>query len=222
MYNFNKETLQLNEFITIQYKAVGGFPETARGTHLICCRWVTRPTWKWRNSGNAEYRNPGFQRRQVTHYVHWATQPYSETLLTFQSLVYVPTCSSFKTNTFCPHIVLLVCCLTDLNTNSDCFLQQHWLIAFYNRGEVCLLGGTDSNTVELHLSVLNGTVRHSDMRKIRIIGSFVGNMLHWQFEVRLLLFILHVRTGVSTFRLRLIWSSRRHKTDPTSCNFKAS
>ena len=83
---------------------------------------------------------------------------------------------------------------TDLNTNSDCFLTQHSLIGFNNRDEACLLGSTNSITVELHLSGLNGTVRQPHMRKIRIIGSFVENRLHWLFEIRLLLFI--VSTGV--------------------------
>jgi hypothetical protein len=46
-------------------------------------------------------------------------------------------------------------------------------------------------------SGLIGTARFPDMRKIRIIGSFVENRLHWQFEVRLLLFI--VCTGYKTF-----------------------
>ena len=43
-------------------------------------------------------------------------------------------------------------------------------------------------TVELHLSGLIGTASQPDTRKIRIIGSFFENRLHWQFEVRLLLF----------------------------------
>jgi len=38
-------------------------------------------------------------------------------------------------------------------------------------------------TVELHLSGLIGTARHPDMQKIRIIGFFFENRLHWQFEV---------------------------------------
>jgi len=37
--------------------------------------------------------------------------------------------------------------------------------------------------MELHLSGLIGTVKHPDMQKIRIIGFFFENMLHWQFEV---------------------------------------
>ena len=39
------------------------------------------------------------------------------------------------------------------------------------------------NTVELHLSELNGMTSHHDMQKIRIIGFFFQNRLHWQFEV---------------------------------------
>jgi len=44
------------------------------------------------------------------------------------------------------------------------------------------------STVELHLPVLTGTASHPDMHKIRIIGFFFENRLHWQSEVRLLLF----------------------------------
>jgi len=50
------------------------------------------------------------------------------------------------------------------------------------------------NTLELHLSGLIGTASDPDTQKIRIIGFFSGNRLHWQFEVRLLLFT--VRTCV--------------------------
>jgi len=39
------------------------------------------------------------------------------------------------------------------------------------------------NTLELRLSGLNGMTRHQDMQKIRIIGFFFENRLHWQFEV---------------------------------------
>ena len=35
--------------------------------------------------------------------------------------------------------------------------------------------------VEFHLSGLNGTTRHPDMQKIRIIGFFFENTLYWQF-----------------------------------------
>jgi len=43
-------------------------------------------------------------------------------------------------------------------------------------------------TAELLLSGLNGMASHLDMQKIRILGFFFENRLHWQFEVRLLLF----------------------------------
>jgi len=43
-------------------------------------------------------------------------------------------------------------------------------------------------TVELHLSGFIGTASHPDMLKIRIIRFFYEDRLHWQFEVRLLLF----------------------------------
>ena len=35
--------------------------------------------------------------------------------------------------------------------------------------------------VELHLSGLTGTARHPDKQKVRIIGFFFLNRLHWQF-----------------------------------------
>ena len=38
-------------------------------------------------------------------------------------------------------------------------------------------------TVALRLSGLIGTASHTDMQKIRIIGFFFENRLHWQFEV---------------------------------------
>ena len=44
------------------------------------------------------------------------------------------------------------------------------------------------NTVGLHLSGLIGTACHPVMQIIRIIRLFFKNRLHWQFEVRLLLF----------------------------------
>ena len=40
-----------------------------------------------------------------------------------------------------------------------------------------------TNTVELHLSALNGTTSHPDIQKINIIVFFFVNRLHWQFEV---------------------------------------
>jgi len=39
------------------------------------------------------------------------------------------------------------------------------------------------NTVELHLSGLIRTASHPDRQKIRIIGFYFENGLHWQFEV---------------------------------------
>jgi len=35
--------------------------------------------------------------------------------------------------------------------------------------------------VELHLSGFIGTARHPGMQKIRIIGFFFENRLHWKF-----------------------------------------
>ena len=44
------------------------------------------------------------------------------------------------------------------------------------------------NTAELQFSGLIGTASHPDMQKIRKIGFFLENMLHWQVAVQLLLF----------------------------------
>jgi hypothetical protein len=57
--------------------------------------------------------------------------------------------------------------------------------------------------LELHLPSLIGTARHPDSQKNWINGLFFENRLHWQFEVRLLLFT--VCTCVWNFRPRLIW-----------------
>jgi hypothetical protein len=49
-------------------------------------------------------------------------------------------------------------------------------------------GNKNAYKVELHLYGLIGTASHPDMQKIRIIGFFFENRLHWQFEVGPLLF----------------------------------
>jgi hypothetical protein len=38
-------------------------------------------------------------------------------------------------------------------------------------------------TAVIYLTGLIGNPRHPDMQKIRIIGFFFENRLHWQFEV---------------------------------------
>jgi hypothetical protein len=43
------------------------------------------------------------------------------------------------------------------------------------------------STVELHLSGLTGKASHPEMKKIRIIGFFFDNRLHWQFEAEKIL-----------------------------------
>jgi hypothetical protein len=48
--------------------------------------------------------------------------------------------------------------------------------------------------VQLHLPGLIGTANHLDKQKIRIIEIFLEHKLHWQLEVRLLLFT--VRTCI--------------------------
>ena len=57
---------------------------------------------------------------------------------------------------------------------------------------------TLQNTVELHLPGLIGTASHLDMQKVRIIGFCFENGLHWEFEIRLLLFIVYLRLNLST------------------------
>jgi len=52
--------------------------------------------------------------------------------------------------------------------------------------------------VELHLPGLIGTANHPDMQKIRIMGFFFENGLHWQYEILLLLFIVYLRLNIST------------------------
>ena len=47
-----------------------------------------------------------------------------------------------------------------------------------------------SNKVELHLSGLIETASHPDKQKIWVIEFIFDNRLHWQFEVRLLLFTI--------------------------------
>jgi hypothetical protein len=53
-------------------------------------------------------------------------------------------------------------------------------------------------TVELHLSGLIGTASHPVMQKIRIIGFFFENGLHWQYEILLSLFTVYLRLNIST------------------------
>jgi hypothetical protein len=57
----------------------------------------------------------------------------------------------------------------------------HYISAHYNGNSEA----PDENitTVELHLSGLIGTVSHPDMQKIRMIGLFFENRLHWLFEM---------------------------------------
>jgi hypothetical protein len=72
------------------------------------------------------------------------------------------------------------------------FCTQHWYqpdrIYFFSveRNNIFSVE-INYNTVDLHLSGLIGTPKHSDTQKIRITELFFENKLHWQFEVRLLL-----------------------------------
>jgi hypothetical protein len=47
---------------------------------------------------------------------------------------------------------------------------------------------TERSAVDFRLSGLVGMPSHPDLQKIRIIGFFFENRLHWQFETRLFLF----------------------------------
>jgi len=51
---------------------------------------------------------------------------------------------------------------------------------------------SETYTVERHLSGKVGTACHTGMQKIWIIGPLFENKLHWQFELRLLLFKKYV------------------------------
>ena len=53
------------------------------------------------------------------------------------------------------------------------------------------------STAELHLSGLIGKASHTDMKKIGIMGFFFESRLHWQFEVRLLLFTVCTYLGTA-------------------------
>jgi hypothetical protein len=49
-------------------------------------------------------------------------------------------------------------------------------------------GPSRADTVERHLSGLIGKANYPDMQKIWVIKFFFENRLHWEHEVRLLLF----------------------------------
>jgi len=54
---------------------------------------------------------------------------------------------------------------------------MHWA------GHIGVVHYGSTSPVELHLSGLIGTESHPDIQKIRIIGCFFENSLHWQFQV---------------------------------------
>jgi hypothetical protein len=95
---------------------------------------------------------------------------------------------------------------SDYTALNDRMINE-WLFGSYVEGRC---SGLFQGTVELYLSRLIGTASHRDMQKIRIIGFFFENRLHWESEVRLLLFALSICFWI--FRPRLIWSSRCHNT----------
>ena len=56
-----------------------------------------------------------------------------------------------------------------------------------------------TRTVERHLSGLTGTARHPDMQKIRIIGFFFENKLHWQFlSSAVTIYSMYLRLNLSS------------------------
>jgi hypothetical protein len=81
-------------------------------------------------------------------------------------------------------------------------LYKDIVLVMYTHIKGLQRAGQVVNTVELHISGLIGKASHPDLQKNPIIGFFFENRLHWQFEVRLLLFT--VCTCVRTFRPRLI------------------
>jgi hypothetical protein len=82
-----------------------------------------------------------------------------------------------------------------------------------------------TNTVNFHLSELIGTANHPDMQKIRIIGFFFENRLHWQFEVRLLLFAVCTVPASKLFDdacFQVLETITLYVLDPITDNFEAS
>jgi hypothetical protein len=82
-------------------------------------------------------------------------------------------------------MIVIMCCYT-----KECFIVIFTHSFICRQLSVCnyiMEMPYIKSTLELHLSELIWTARHPDMQKIRIIGFFFENMLHWQFAVQLLL-----------------------------------
>ena len=94
------------------------------------------------------------------------------------------TCSEISNYTLCLVMIISVFSTTSMApfASSIVFntsLKSGWFIVPH----LCWMSSIVQSTVELHLSELIGTTSHPDMQKIRIIGFFFENRLHWQFEV---------------------------------------
>jgi len=83
-------------------------------------------------------------------------------------------------------------CTNNDPTGKTCFLWKNSLILSYHVNWLwqcvhCPLKTAPADftkcTVELHLAVLTGSVGQPDVQIIRVIGFFLENIFHWQFEV---------------------------------------
>ena len=75
-------------------------------------------------------------------------------------------------------------------TEGSLYLCSYSKLAFWDTPvNVLYLNIFTQRTVELRLSELISTKRHPDVLKIQAVGFLFENRVHWQFAVRLLLFI---------------------------------
>ena len=111
----------------------------------------------------------------------------------------------FSTKSFCSNVFFTLTCCMPCPFHHPSFVRSNdtWCGIQIMNLLVILLS-------PVSLIGINMTTSHPDMQKIRIIGFFFENKLHWQSEVRQLLFT--ICTCVWTFRPRLIWSSISHNT----------
>ena len=79
--------------------------------------------------------------------------------------------------------------VTSQTTSSNSLNVEDWvcfrvslcgICGWFWNGVFCVV----SSTVELQLSVLTGKTSYPDMQNKRIIGFFLDNRQHWQFEVK--------------------------------------
>jgi hypothetical protein len=107
----------------------------------------------------------------------------------------------FPTKSLCSNVFFNLTCFMPFPFNHPSFVHSYATWCGVQIMNLLVIPFSPvSITAELHLTGLIRTASLTDMQKIQIIGVFVENRIHWQFEVRLLLFI--VCTCV-----RLRWSS---------------